>query len=192
MQRHRIVPAESLLVIVARRGGALASLGHNHVIASHDLSGYIDLAEPPAASAFVLRLPLDTLTVDEPVLRAGRGAQFEGEVPDSAREGTRRNMLGGDLLDVAHHPQITIRGLALSGGPQNFAVRVELTVRAKPATIVVPVRLEPAPAGTLRVSARFPVTQSALGLTPFSAMLGALRVEDALEVELDLTARRAP
>lgn len=192
IQRHRIVPADSLLVIVARRGGALASIGHNHVIASHDLSGYIDLATPPASSVLSLRVPLAALTVDEPRLRAGRGAEFEGVVPEDARAGTRRNMLGDDLLDAAHHPEIIVRSVALSGGPQNFAARVELTVRAQRYTIAVPLRLEPAAAGTLRVSARFPVAQSALGLTPFSVMLGALRVEDMLEVEIDLTARRVP
>ncbi len=192
MQRHRIVAGESLLVVVARRGGALASVGHNHVIASHDLSGYIDLAEPPASSVLFLRIPIGTLTVDEPQLRAGRGADFESDVPEDARAGTRRNMLGEDLLDAAHHPQIIVRSVALAGGPRNFAAQVELTVRAQRYMMEVPLRLEPAAAGTLRVSAGFPVAQSALGLTPFSVMLGALRVEDMLEVELDLTARRVP
>lgn len=192
MQRHRIDPAASLLVIVARRGGALASIGHNHVIASHDLSGYIDLAEPAAASAFYLRIAPGTLTVDEPALRAGRGAQFEAVVPEEARAATRRNMLGEDLLDAARHPQIFVRGVALDGGPQHFAATVELTVRAQRYTLAVPVRLEPATPGTLRISSSFPLAQSALGLTPFSVMLGALRVEDLLEVELDLTARRVP
>ena len=192
MQRHRIDPAGSLLVIVARRGGALAAIGHNHVIASHDLAGYIDLAEPVASSTFVLRIAPGTLAVDEPELRAGRGAQFEAVVPEDARAATRRNMLGEELLDAARYPQIIVQGVALEGGPQHFAATVELTVRAQRYTLTVPLRLEPAAPGTLRVSARFPVAQSALGLTPFSVMLGALRVEDLLEVELDLTARRVP
>jgi len=191
-QRHRIDPAESLLAIVVRRGGALALIGHNHVVASHDLSGYIDLAAPPAASTLAMRIPVATLAVDEPDLRAGRGAEFEGVVPDNARAGTRENMLGEELLDATRYPEIVVRGITLGGGPENFAAQVELTVRAQRTTIKLPVRLAPAAAGTLRVSARFPVAQSALGLTPYSVMLGALRVEDLLEVELGLTARRVP
>lgn len=192
MQRHRIDTAESLLAIVVRRGGALASMGHNHIVASHDLSGYIDLAAAPAASTLFMRVPLAELAVDEPGLRAGRGADFGGVVPDGARAGTRSNMLGEDLLDAARYPEIVVRGITLGGGPANYAAQVELTVRAQRTTIQVPVRLAPAAAGTLRVSARFPVAQSALGLTPYSVMLGALRVEDMLEIELDLTARRVP
>src|SRR5690606_28223887 len=104
----------------------------------------------------------------------------------------RSNMLGEDLLDAARYPEIIVRGITLGGGPVNYAAQVELTVRAQRTTIQVPLRLEPAAAGTLRVSARFPVAQSALGLMPYSVMLGALRVEDMLEIELDLTARRVP
>src|SRR5262245_40217049 len=36
---YDVAPSESLLTILAFRGGALAKAGHNHVIASHDVSG---------------------------------------------------------------------------------------------------------------------------------------------------------
>src|SRR5882672_8391664 len=38
---YRIDPAESLIVIEVRRGGSLARLGHDHVVASHEVTGYI-------------------------------------------------------------------------------------------------------------------------------------------------------
>ena len=38
-RKYQVVPAESLLQILVYRGGAMARLGHNHVIASHQLSG---------------------------------------------------------------------------------------------------------------------------------------------------------
>ncbi len=192
VQRYRIDAAASLLVVVARRGGVLAAMGHDHVIASHDLSGYIDLQEPLRASRFALELPVAALTVDEPALRSGRGAGFDDEVPQAARAATRDNLLGERVLDAAHYPRITARGLELSGGPEHFAARVELTVRDTRHVALVPVRFATGPGDTLRITARFPLSQGALGLTPFSAALGALRVEDLLEVELDVSARRAP
>src|ERR1700682_3891510 len=37
---YRVDPARSLAVIEVRRGGALARLGHDHVVSSRDISGY--------------------------------------------------------------------------------------------------------------------------------------------------------
>jgi hypothetical protein len=36
----RVDPARSIVVIEVRRGGSLARLGHDHVVASHDLAGF--------------------------------------------------------------------------------------------------------------------------------------------------------
>lgn len=190
--RYRVVGGESLVVVLAYRGGTLAGLGHNHVIASRTLTGVIDVLEPPAASSFELLLPVAGFSVDEPVLRSGRGADFASPVPDAAREGTRRNMLGESVLDAAHFPQIVARAVSLTGGPHNFAARLELEVRGGRHIIDVPVQVDRPAADRLHVTARFPVDQGALGLTPFSVMLGALQVEDTLGVEVDLSARRVP
>jgi hypothetical protein len=43
-------------------------------------------------------------------------------------------------------------------------------------------------ADLLTATAEFPLRQSALGLTPFSVMMGALRVEDQIRVKLKLVA----
>lgn len=190
--RYRVIGEESLLAVLAYRGGALATLGHNHVIASRALSGVIDLREPLAASRFELRLPVGSFEVDEPRLRSGRGESFAAPVPDSARDGTRRNLLGEDVLDAAHFPDLVARAVALSGGPREFVARVEFEVRGARHAVDVPVQVDRPAADRLHVSARFPLEQRALGLTPFSVMLGALRVEDRLDVELDLSARRVP
>src|SRR5258708_19934014 len=45
----RVDPAESLIVIEVRRSGSLARLGHDHVVASHEVGGYVppDQGPPP-------------------------------------------------------------------------------------------------------------------------------------------------
>jgi len=45
-------------------------------------------------------------------------------------------------------------------------------------------------ADRLHAQAAFTVRQTALGLAPFTALLGALRVEDEVRVKLDLVAIR--
>ena len=47
-----------------------------------------------------------------------------------------------------------------------------------------------ASAGRLHAQGAFTMRQTALGLTPFTALLGALRVEDEMRVKLDLLATR--
>src|SRR5258708_37617601 len=37
----RVDPRESLVALEVRRGGALARLGHDHVVASHEVGGYV-------------------------------------------------------------------------------------------------------------------------------------------------------
>jgi len=45
--------------------------------------------------------------------------------------------------------------------------------------------------GVLTATGEFPLRQSELGLTPFSAMLGALQVQDEMRIRLRVVARAA-
>jgi polyisoprenoid-binding protein YceI len=185
--------ADSLLTVLVYRAGTLGSLGHNHVIASHQLSGTVYVPAEVARGSFELHLPVDSLTVDEPALRARQGgSDFPPDVPDSARAGTRHNMLGEALLDAAQFPDITLEALALAAhGPGELTARVQSTVRGQAYSFDVPVHYQLA-GDTLTVSAEFALRQSELGLTPFSALLGALQVQDEMHVSVQLSARAAP
>ena len=190
-----IQPQSSLLTILVYRAGALASAGHNHVIASHDLSGAIFIPAEILQSSFEVHIPVDTLTVDESALRAEQSAaEFPPDVSEGAKEGTRRNMLGEALLDAQHNPEIVLRSLPLepagSAAPDSATVRahVESSVRGQLRSFTVPVRYRRGANGTLEVSGEFPLRQSELGLTPFSAMLGALQVQDEMWVSFHIVA----
>ena len=78
-----IAGPESLLTVLVYRGGALASAGHNHVIASHTLHGTLYVPARLADTSFEIHLPIAELAVDEPELRAQQpGTDFAAEVPD--------------------------------------------------------------------------------------------------------------
>jgi hypothetical protein len=198
---YDIVPDASLLTILVYRGGALASVGHNHVIASHDLGGTIYVPADILRSSFEVHVPVATLTVDEAALRAQQSAaDFPADVSQAAKQGTRRNMLSEALLDAEHHPQIVLRELSLerpvpaaggaAGQSDTVLARVQSTVRGEVRSFAVPVSYQRS-AGTLMVSGESPLRQSDLGLTPFSAMLGALQVQDEMRVSFRIVARRA-
>ena len=191
---YDIVADESLLTIRVYRGGTLASAGHNHLIASHALTGTIYVPADLMRTSFEAHIPVASFTVDEAALRAQEhSADFPPEVPDSAREGTRRNMLGEALLDSERNPQIVLRSVRLGeagGEARAVLARVQTTVRGQVRTISVPVRYSLA-AGTITVSGETPLRQSDIGLTPFSALLGALQVQDEMRVRFRLVARAA-
>ncbi len=193
-----IVPQSSLLTVRVYRGGALASVGHNHLIASHDLRGTIYVPGEVLHSSFEVHIPVATLTVDEAALRAQQpAADFPPDVPESAKEGTRHNMLGEALLDAQHHPEILLQSLQLepvkgSADSASVLAHVQSSVRGQQRDLTVPVRYRIGGNGTVEATADFPLRQSDLGLTPFSAMLGALQVQDEMRISLHIVARQAP
>jgi polyisoprenoid-binding protein YceI len=140
-------------------------------------------------------MPVTDLTIDEAVLRAKENSEdFPPEIPDSAKEGTRKNMLSAALLDGEHFPEILLRSESLEPAPggdgSQWTAHVEVTVREHTSTVVVPVHYE-SQDGQIVVSGEFPLKQSDLGLTPFSALLGALQVVDEMKVRFRVVAHAA-
>jgi hypothetical protein len=166
-----VLGPESLLIVRVYRGGTLARAGHNHIVASHDLSGTVYVATDLARSSFELELPVASLTVDEPELRAAQGADFAADVPDGARDGTRRNMLGPAVLDADHYPQnhTALRGLGLDAS--RLMAHVEIDIRGQVHTVTVPVSYT-LKANELLAQGEFALKQTDLGLAPFTALLG--------------------
>ena len=108
---YAIDPGQSQLLVLVYRGGALASAGHNHLIASHDLGGTIYVPEDPLQASFELTVPMTSFTVDEESLRAAEhSADFPPGIPDSARAGTRQHMLGA--LQVQDELRVKFRLVA--------------------------------------------------------------------------------
>jgi hypothetical protein len=192
---YDVAANESLLTIRVYRGGPLAKAGHNHVIASHALRGSLYVPVDLAQSSFEIRMPVTELTVDESGLRADEHSDdFPPDVPDSAKEGTRHNMLSPALLDGDEYPDIVLRSESLepgaAGSGAQWLAHIQVTVRDKTNTVVVPVLFEQH-ADVIEVSGEFPLKQSELGLTPFSALLGALQVIDEMKIRFHIVAHAA-
>lgn len=188
-----VIPAESRLVVLVYRAGPLAALGHNHVISCRCLTGKVYLPRDPLRASFDLRLPVAQFTVDDPSLRASeQSTDFPPDVPQTARDGTRHNMLSAALLNAAKYPDITLRSAGLrpspDGRPGGIVVEVLVGVDGRAHSIAVPMHYD-IRAGEIVVTAKFPLKQTDLGLTPISVAGGAVRVRDGLTVRLRLVAR---
>jgi polyisoprenoid-binding protein YceI len=186
----QVVPEESLLTILVFRGGALARAGHNHVIASRTMSGTAWLPDDISRASFEVRMQVAELTIDEPELRALEGSEFSTTVPDSAREGTKKNMLSESMLNGARYPEMILSSERLEPGADAILAHVRVTVGGQTRTIVAPVRYEHS-GNELRARGELRLKQTELGLTPFSLLGGALHVEDEMTVKFSVLARAA-
>jgi polyisoprenoid-binding protein YceI len=182
-----VVPEESLLQILVYRGGSMARLGHNHVIASHHLSGTVFVTDDPTQTRFDIQIPVRELTVDEPAMREQAGPDFTAAVPQSARDNTRTNLLSSALLDADRYPSIGLRATDVVAAGDGFEMGVAITIKDQVHIVRVPVTVK-RNAGALVASGEFPLKQSELGLAPFSVAMGTLVVVDEMRVHFEVSA----
>jgi hypothetical protein len=191
VRAYHIDSAQSELRLLVYRAGPLAQFGHNHVIVNRAVGGSVDTAEPISAASFSLRVPVADFVVDDPDARAEEGADFSREVAEDAKSGTQHNMLSAALLDADHFPAITLTSIAVMSTPARgkLAARLTVNVAGHESTLVVPFTLETS-ADRISAFGTVVLRQSEMGLTPFSLMLGALRVQDEFTVKFKLVASR--
>lgn len=176
------------LAVRVYRDGPLAHLGHNHVIASTAVTGRIALRDPLEASSFSLVLPLDSLVVDDAARRAAAGPDFPDNLTAADKEGTRRNLLGPALFDAARFPVLRLDSVAIAAAGGGYLVTARVDVAGAQRQLQLPANVERQEAD-LVIRGEFTLTHAELGLTPFSAALGALRVREDMDVTYRLVAR---
>jgi polyisoprenoid-binding protein YceI len=174
----RIDTARSLIAVTVRRGGVLARLGHDHVVASHTISGTVS----PTQNRADFQFRLDEMKVDEADLRLIAG--LEKQPSADAIDGTRHNMLT-KVLDAERYPVVSIHA---ERGAAGQPLQVSITLHGVTRTMAIPVELREEN-GVVTVKGSVNLKQTDFGLTPFSVMGGAMAVEDQMELRFDLTAK---
>jgi len=178
-------PAASSLRIILGTEGALAALGHPHVIGGSVIGGTVVIANPWQDSAFRLEVPVAELVVDQAAWRAAEG--LDPDVPESAIRATRENMLSDSQLNVASYPLIELSSIEITGPEWQPDVRFRVTIAGQTSVHTVPIALnwdENQLTATGKLLTRF----SDLGLTPYSAFGGGLRVADELRIRFRVKA----
>lgn len=182
---YRIDEAQSELRILVYRAGPLARLGHNHVVVNRSLKGAAKVAG--GRSGFWLNAAAKGFVVDDAQARLEEGADFSAAVSDDAKSGTLEHMLSAAVLDADEFPEISVTGVAGPPGAHPMRVLVTIRVAGHESTIEVPFTLQ-IDSSSLSAAGSLELRQSALGITPYSLMLGALQVQDALTVKFKIVA----
>jgi hypothetical protein len=173
---YRVDAAASLVTIDVRRAGSLARLGHDHVVAAHDVHGYV-LPDTRQADLYVA---LERLVVDEPDLRAAAG--FTTEISQEAITATRRNMLD-KVLEAERYPFALIH----VGRVGERVLDASITLHGVTREVQIPVEVASEP-GIVAVSGQFAFAQSDFGIVPLSILGGAIQVQDQVDVRFRIRA----
>lgn len=172
--RLRFGPAAGRMLLRTGRKGVGATVGHDLTIEVTDWSVELNVPETgPADATATARVELGSLAV-----REGSGGAVpltdkdRGEIENNARR----------TLDVDRHPTATFQSTRVVTDGDSATVSGTLTLHGVAAPIEVAVReLTPD-----RYCATTVVTQSAYGIKPYSAFLGALKVRDDVQVEIEV------
>jgi polyisoprenoid-binding protein YceI len=176
--RLRFGPDNGQMLLRTGRQGVGSTVGHDLTIQVTDWSVEADVpGTGPADATATARVALGSLAVLE-----GRGGasplsgKDRGEIENNARR----------TLAADRHPTATFESTRVVAGEDRATISGTLALHGVAAPIDVEVR-EVAPD---RYRATAVVTQSAFGIKPYSALLGALRVRDEVEVEIEVSLGR--
>lgn len=179
----RIDPALSSLFVDVKKTGALSGLAHDHHFRVERWSGTVSLdPDHPETLSVRIEAQADSLRDQAASLSA------------SDREEVNARAAGPKVLDAGHFPRIRFeaRGRRIERAGNVFTAtlegRFELHGTSRDVEVPIRWRLEP---GEARGTARFTLKQSDFGIVPYSTALGAIGVQDEVEVSIELVARRS-
>ena len=182
--------ARTVVYAVSHTRGLIEALSERHVVRATHVTGTMgwDPADPTGC-AIDVQVAVDSLRVDDPDDR--RMAGLEGVLEDGDRSDVRAALLGEGLLDAAAHPQITFTSSACAITGATATVQGILTINGQTDEVLVPVLLDAQPSQVQAIGS-LPILQSRFGIEPFSALLGAISVEDAVRLHFTLVAVTQP
>jgi YceI-like protein len=183
---YAIDSSASELRLLVYRAGPLATLGHNHVMVNRAVTGAVHIGADVPASSLSLRMRADDFVIDDAQSRQEEGDDFPGDIPEDAKEGTRRNMLSPAVLNAAEYPDITVKSTSLTGTLNELNADLEISVAGHTSRISVPLTLQ-GDAQHFIAAGSMELRQTALGLSPYSLLHGALQVQDAMQLKFKLT-----
>jgi hypothetical protein len=182
---YKLDSASSIVRIKVTKGGAMAKFGHDHIVASRDVQGYLLLGEDNSCRADFYT-SLNQLIVDDPILRDE--AKLLTTPSEKDIVGTKTNMLVS--LEASDFPFVQLQSLdctgAMDGQPVAASIGLHGVIQEQRLTMTV----TQTNANNMLISGRFEILQTDFGIEPFSVFNGLLKVEDRLEITYQITARR--
>jgi polyisoprenoid-binding protein YceI len=174
---YEIDAERSELVVRLFKGGVAAAFAHNHVIRAAKFEGGAEFdPNKPAAASIWVEVQTASLMADEPEIRKRFG--LPKEISEKDRQGIQATMLSPKQMDVEEYPTMKFRSTNVeeyAGG--RYQITGDLTIRGETRQIVFSISADDEN-GNLHGSAAIDFRQSDFGITPYSALFGAVRNRD--------------
>lgn len=172
MPRYELSP-DSRVLVDLRATGLLRALGHNPTLVAHPDAVTVEVVEEGdtgATATLALRFPVARIDPPEDISR-------------DDRDKMRANMEAPEVLDAARFPHVLVTA-RWRGATDSGRLEVDATVRGGTHTLTMDVALERTD-GALRARGTWEGRLTDLGIKPFRALMGALKLEDWVRLRLD-------
>ena len=157
----------STITVRVYKTGFFSAFAHNHEIQAPIQSGEVKESGSPSVE----------LRVDARKLRV-----LDPEASDSTRGQIQETMLGTQVLDANHFPEIHFQSTGVEAkGPDHWIVHGNLALHGKDHPIAVEVTLKDE-----RYRGSATLKQTDFGITPVTVAGGTVKVKDEVKVEFDI------
>lgn len=164
-QQQNIDTQKSTLTIVVGKTGLFSGLGHDHEVNAPIHSGTVDIGRHPAVE----------IHVDARELRV-----IDKDASDKDRAAVQNTMLGGEVLDSQHHPEIVFKSTdAEPTGQGQWTVRGNLTLCGQTRPITVQVTLKDG-----HYTGESTVKQTDFGIKPPG--IAGVKAKDEVRIRFDV------
>jgi polyisoprenoid-binding protein YceI len=178
--RHQLGADRGRIILHTFRDGLAAQAGHDLTIEVARWAGELTVTDELAPAGIEVRIDMGSL-----VVRDGSGGLKPLTDKDKREIAvTARKVLAADRNPEANFTAAAFEPGASGGGVISGTFTLAGTAR--------PLRLEVSQTGPGAYRATTSVAQTAYGIKPYRAFLGALKVRDAIEVEIEIDLTGAP
>ena len=164
---HQIGPSNGSLKIKTGREGAAAKAGHDLVLEAKTWDGTVEIGDNASV----------TLTVDPGSIEVESGTGGAKALSDKDKGDIQKSM----REKILGSSQITFKSSDVQADNGSLNVRGNLSVAGGSNAISVP--LQVGADGTVRGSIK--LSQSQYGIKQFKALMGALKVADQVEIQIE-------
>jgi polyisoprenoid-binding protein YceI len=157
-----------------------AGLSHDHVVVANSWTGTAtwDPANIGACKVSIT-VPVSGLKNDDPSWRTKVG--FTSMLSDSQIEEVKGHMVGSGQLNAASYSTMTFTATACAAAGDKVNVTGNLGIHGVSKSVTLPMKIT-ADASSFSASGVLSINQSDYGITPFSALGGALKNQDSVRI----------
>lgn len=159
------------------KAGIASGFAHDHIMSVEDFKGQVVYDEKnPSKSSVFIKVEAKSLKV------------MDAKVKASDKRKIKKSMDSEEVLNVKKYPKITFKStkVEVKSASQNLLkVTGKMSLFGRTRTISFPVTVRKK-GGKLTATGAFKLRQTDYGMKPYSALLGAIKVKDVVDVKFSI------